>query len=197
MCGATLISIWFEIFPYDCRLDPQWFWACFRKRWGDLSLEFWSAWWREEEIIQEKGEKSIKVTPLYGSDKKYNAVAHCIEQILYARNNNLITPFAFKRNLVTYSITNSKEITTMNGKWEGCRSLRTVSDVICEKSPPTLCPDGDIINTIDNNQKVGIHAGDIKKGSKVPLSICTTMCHILPQPTTEIQYNQICFQKTG
>ena len=77
----------------------------------------------------------------------------------------------------------------MNGKWEGCRSLRTVSDVICEKSPPTLCPDGDIINTIDNNQKVGIHTGDIKKGSKVPLSICTTMCHILPQPTTEIQYN--------
>ena len=56
----------------------------------------------------------------------------------------------------------------MNCKWEGCRSLRTVSDVICEKSPPTLCPDGDIINTIDNNQKVGIHAGDIKKGSKVP-----------------------------
>ena len=28
-----------------------------------LSLEFWSAWWREEEIIPEKGEKSIKVAP--------------------------------------------------------------------------------------------------------------------------------------
>ena len=41
----------------------QWF----RKRRGDLSLEFWSAWWREEEIIQEKCEKSIKVAPLYGT----------------------------------------------------------------------------------------------------------------------------------
>ena len=123
------------------------------------------------------------------SEKKYNAVAHCIEQILYARKKNHITPFAFKRNLVTYSITISKEITTMNCKWEGCGSSRTVSDVICEKSPPTPCPDGDIINMIDNNQKVGIHSGCIKEGSKVPLSICTTMCHILPQPTTEIQYN--------
>ena len=30
------------------------------------------------------------------SEKKYNAVAHCIEQTLYARNNNLITPFTLK-----------------------------------------------------------------------------------------------------
>ena len=77
----------------------------------------------------------------------------------------------------------------MNCKWERCGNSRTVSDVICEKSPPTSCPDGDIINTTDNNQKVGIHSGHIKEGSKVPLSIFTTMCHILPQPTTEIQYN--------
>ena len=49
--------------------------------------------------------------------------------------------------------------------------------------------DGDIINLIDNNQKVGIHSSQIKEGSKVPSSICTTICHILPQPTTEIQYN--------
>ena len=91
--------------------------------------------------------------------------------------------------MVTYSITNSKEITTMNCKWERCGNSRTVTDVICEKSPPTSCPDGDIINMIDNIQKVGIHSGHIKEGSKVPLSIFTTMCHILPQPTTEIQYN--------
>ena len=32
-----------------------------------ISLEFWSAWWKEEEITQEKGEKSIKATPLYGN----------------------------------------------------------------------------------------------------------------------------------
>ena len=42
----------------------------------------------------------------------------------------------------------------MNCKWEGCRSSKTANDVICEKSPPIPCPNGDIINTIDNNQKV-------------------------------------------
>ena len=31
----------------------------------DLSLAFWRAWWKEEEIIQEKGKKSLKVTPPY------------------------------------------------------------------------------------------------------------------------------------
>ena len=55
----------------------------------------------------------------------------------------------------------------MNCKWEGCGSLRTVSDVIWEKSHPTPGPDGEIINKIDNNQKVGIHSGHNKEGSKV------------------------------
>ena len=36
---------------------------------GGLSLEFRSVRWKEEEIIQEKGEKSIKVAPLYGSEQ--------------------------------------------------------------------------------------------------------------------------------
>ena len=65
------------------------------------------------------------------SKKKYNAAVHYIEQTLHATNNNNITPFSFKINLVTYSITNSKEITTMNPKWKECWSLRIVCDVIC------------------------------------------------------------------
>ena len=43
--------------------------------------------------------------------------------------------------------------------------------------------------SIENNQKVGVHSGRIKKGSKVPLSICTSMCHIVPQPKTFLQYD--------
>ena len=47
---------------------------------------------------------------------KINAFAHLIEQIYYARNVSLIAPFVFKRNLELYSITNSKELTTMTKK---------------------------------------------------------------------------------
>ena len=121
------------------------------------------------------------------NSKKINALAHSIEQIYYTRNLNLITPFAFKRNLVLYSITNSKELTTMNKKWEGCGSSRTLNSVICEPAPPLQCPSADVFNT--NNQKVGIHSGRIKEGSKVPISICTSVCHIVPKPDTFLQYN--------
>ena len=48
-------------------------------------------------------------------------------------------------------------------------------------------PNGDVHNTIDNNQKVGRTSGRIKEGSKVPTSIFTTMCHIAPQPITAFQ----------
>ena len=121
------------------------------------------------------------------NSKKINALAHSIEQIYYTRNLNLITPFAFKRNLVLYSITNSKELTTMNKKWEGCGTSRTLNSVICEPAPPLQYPSADVFNT--NTQKVGIHSGRIKEGSKVPISICTSVCHIVPKPDTFLQYN--------
>lgn len=73
------------------------------------------------------------------NEKKYNALAHCIKQRLYETNNNLNIPFAFKRNLVTYGIRNSQEITTMNHKWEGCGSSRIVMSVICTECPPIPC----------------------------------------------------------
>ena len=41
------------------------------------------------------------------TSKKENTFCHLIEQVLYKRNSNIITPFVFKRNLRTYSITNS------------------------------------------------------------------------------------------
>ena len=110
------------------------------------------------------------------NSKKITALAHSIEQIYYTHNLNLIIPFAFKGNLVLYSITNSKELATINKKWEGCDSSRTLSSVICEPAPPLQCPSPDVFNTIDNNQNVGIHSGQIKEGSKVPISVhqCVT-----------------------
>ena len=78
---------------------------------------------------------------------------------------------------------------TINKKWEGCGSSHTLSGVICEPAPPLQCPSADVFNTVDNNQKAGIHSGRIKEGSKVPISICTSMCHIVPKPDIFLQYN--------
>ena len=123
------------------------------------------------------------------NEKKVNAFAHSIEQVMYTRNLNIITLFSFNRNLVLYSVTNSKELSTMNKKWEGCGSSRTLSNMICEPVPPLECPNEDLFNTINNNQKVSIHSGHIREGSKVPVSVCTSMCHIVPQPKMYLQYS--------
>ena len=65
------------------------------------------------------------------NEKKLNAVTHAVEQIYYARNLNIITPFAFKRNLITYSLTHSKTAVKLYGNWE---SYATVTDTLLQQS---------------------------------------------------------------
>ena len=100
------------------------------------------------------------------------------------RNIDIVTLFGFKRNLVLYNVTNSNELATMNRIWEGCGSSSTLSNAICGPVPPLDCPEEDQFSTIDINQKVEVHSGHNKEGSKVPLNICMSMCHTVPQPKT-------------
>ena len=46
------------------------------------------------------------------------------------------------------------------------------ADILASKVDPISCPSGDIHNTIDNNQKVGMCTWRIREGLTVPLSIC-------------------------
>ena len=103
--------------------------------------------------------------------KKMNAFSHLIEQVLYTRKLNLVTPFSFKRNLIMYSITNSKTAVNLQSSWESSGSYTTVHDIVTSKVDPKNCPDGDVHSTIDNNQKVGMCTWKIREGSTVPLSI--------------------------
>ena len=48
------------------------------------------------------------VSSVSTNEKKVNALAHTVEQVYYTPNLNKITPFAFKRNLITFSLTHSK-----------------------------------------------------------------------------------------
>ena len=117
------------------------------------------------------------------NEKKLNTVTHAVEHIYYARNLNIITPFAFKRNLITYSLTHSKTAVKLCGNWESSGSYATVTDTLLQQGDELKCPtDADVINTIDNNQKVGKCGRRIKEGSKVAISVCTTVGHIKPNP---------------
>ena len=52
------------------------------------------------------------------NSRKIHALTHAIEPVLYGKNLNLITPFAFQRNLTVYSITNSKDVARLTGFWK-------------------------------------------------------------------------------
>ena len=96
------------------------------------------------------------------NSKKVHALAHAVEQVLYAKNLNLITPFAFQRNLIVYSITISKDVAHLTGCWESSGSYSTLNQIVTSPCPPIPCPDGDVHNTVDNNQNVGRTSGRIK-----------------------------------
>ena len=51
-------------------------------------------------------------------------------------------------------------------------SYTTLHDILASKVDPISCPSGDIYNTIDNIQKVGICTWRIREGLPVPLGIC-------------------------
>ena len=78
----------------------------------------------------------------------------------------------------------------LQGSWESSGSYTKLHDIVTAKTNPVECPSGDSHNAIDNNQKVGICIWKIREGSTVPLSICTTLGHLFPQPPTYYQNDQ-------
>ena len=123
---------------------------CWEGNWSDLSMRilgklselgktFWSSWvyW----VL--KSEMKIKW-------KKLNAVTNAIDQIYFARNLNIIMPFAFKRNLITYSFTHSKTAAKLYRNWESLGNYAMVTDTLLQQGDELKCPtDADVINTID------------------------------------------------
>ena len=86
----------------------------------------------------------------------------------YARNLNIITPFTFKKNLIhIIFLLSSTEI----GK---VHSYAAVTDRLLQQCDKFKCPTNiDVINTIENNQKVGKIIRKInKEGSEVTISVC-------------------------
>ena len=142
------------------------------------------------ELVLSFLEGATNINLNHENEKKINALTHTVEQIYYSRNLNTITPFAFKRNLVTYTLTHSKQAVQIYSNWEGSGGYTTLLNILLEPAPPLRCSiNTDIINTVDNNQKVGKCRRRIKEGSKIPISICTTVGHIETKPATDLQYN--------
>ena len=80
---------------------------------------------------------------------------------------NIITPFAFKRNLITFSLTHSKLAVKLYGKWESSGSYSTLSEILLQPGEPLACKtNSDVliipstiikrsVNVEDESRKVG------------------------------------------
>ena len=87
-------------------------------------------------------------------------------------------------------MTHSKQAVQIYSNWEGSGGYTTLLNILLEPAPPLRCPiNTDIINTVDNNQKVGKCGRRIKEGSKIPISICTRVGYIETKPANDLQYN--------
>ena len=59
----------------------------------------------------------------------------------------------------------------------------------------TCKANSDVINIINNNQKVGKCGRRVKEGGKVPISICTTLGHINVKPESGLQKDELLVPK--
>ena len=121
-------------------------------------------------------------------EKTFNSCLHSVEQIIYVRNNNVVAPFAFQKNIMSYVISNPKTACVIMGDWESSGSYTKINKMLSSNTGPLTMPNiADIIVTFDNEQKVGRHSGRIREGSKQPMPVITTAAVI--QPST-ISHNQ-------
>ena len=70
------------------------------------------------------------------TDKKLNVLTHAVKQVYYARNLNIITPFAFKRNLITFCLIHSELAVKLYEKWESSGSYSTLSEILLQLGEP-------------------------------------------------------------
>ena len=79
-----------------------------------------------------------------------------MEQIYYSRNLKIINSFPFQRNLVTYTLTHSRQLFQVYINWEGSGDYTTLLNMFLEPASTLACPiNTNIIKTVNNNRQVG------------------------------------------
>ena len=122
------------------------------------------------------GSTGVSLQTCSTNTKKMGAAIHCVEQFIYTRNINTVTPFAYMRNILTYIISKSKMACDITGTAESSGCYTKVNSLLNVPSESLMIQDkSDVTVTFDNEQKVGRHSGRIRERSKQALSIITTV----------------------
>ena len=91
------------------------------------------------------------------------------------------------------SITSSKTAVKFQSSWEGPGSYTTVHNILTSEINPKNCPMEMSITRSTITKKLVCVRETLT--STVPLSICATLRHILPQPPTSLKYDEFLMSR--
>ncbi|XP_062620908.1 uncharacterized protein LOC134282522 [Saccostrea cucullata] len=111
-----------------------------------------------------------------------------IEHLYSLISANIIMPFSFSLNLLTYYMSNSKTVCNMYSSAHPAGSYSSVLKWIEDHAttPISVPFQHDLISYFDNNQVLARN-WRVRYDAKAILSYVTTVVHFFPNPTTELQ----------
>ena len=102
-------------------------------------------------------------------------IAKSIEQVHKARNSRLVLPSHFRHNLISYTLTGSKQVVRLNSSTSPAGSYTFVSNWLTENAKNEIVfPESTVRVVFDNEQVVGKRYGISIDNSNTPISVITS-----------------------
>ena len=103
----------------------------------------------------------------------------CIEQIYSIRHKRLVLPLAFKQNLLTYLLSNSKLLLHFNGRTGAGGSYTYLKNWLCDQAGEELrVPEGVVRIVFDNEQVIGKRYSVKVNVRNVPTTVITSHAYL-------------------
>ena len=103
----------------------------------------------------------------------------CIEQIYSVGHKRLVLPLAFKQNLLTYSLSNSKLLLNFNGRKGHGGSYTYLKNWLCDQAGEELTVSEDVARIVfDNEQVIGKRYSVKANVRNVPTSVITSHAYL-------------------
>ena len=103
----------------------------------------------------------------------------CIEQIYSVRRKRLVLPLAFKQNLLTYSLSNSKLLLNFNGRTGAGGSYTYLKNWLCDQAGEQLTVSEGVVRIVFDNEQVIGKTYSVKVNMRnVPTSVITSHAYL-------------------
>ena len=117
-------------------------------------------------------------------------ITKMIEHIYDCRNKRLVLPLAFRENLVTYKMSNSPLLTSLNGNSSPSGAHTFLTTWLNNNASQCLeFPEGLVRVVFDNEQVIGKRYRVKANQQSVPTSVITSHAYLSIDVTNNIQYN--------